>query len=153
MLKAIAAAVVAATLLLGPASAAPGPACHNPVEIEADQAFLFQTDLMMIGEACKDPAYDTFLRRNRSSIQHYQAVMTGMFRRNGAARPDNSFDSYRTRLANQASIRNGSIPVASFCAGAREMVSFANSLGDPDFRRYAATQAIGNRNNYRLCRN
>jgi hypothetical protein len=126
--------------------------CYAPAEIEAEQAILFQTELMVVAEACRDPSYVSFITRNRETIIDYQGRMIEHFRRNGDRRAESALDTYLTRLANQSALRNGEVPVATVCAGSGNLIATANSLGKEDLRRYAAEKAALNRRYYTVCR-
>src|SRR5882724_9699861 len=134
--------LIAAGLLFvfGAAQAAP-PACFTAAEIEAEQAFLFKTELMVVADACRDASYVTFLKRNRDSIVHYQNSMMERFRRVGEKRPEAALDTYLTKLANQSSLRNGSAPVSLVCEQAAQLFTTANTLSNRGFREYAAEKA------------
>ena len=60
--------VVLAAALLAAASVATASAadrnCYSPGDIEAEQALLFQTNLMVISSACRDTVYGEFRARN-----------------------------------------------------------------------------------------
>ena len=66
MRKAVLAAIVAVASVQG-ASAA-DRRCYSPVDMEAEQAIVFQTNLMVISSACRDEVYGEFRARNSSAI-------------------------------------------------------------------------------------
>src|SRR5262249_1928358 len=122
--------VVAVSLLslcVGGAEAA-SPRCYAPAEIEAEQAILFQTELMVIAEECRDPSYVAFVTRNRETIIEYQHRMIEHFRRAGGGHAETVFDSYLTRLANQSALRNGEVPRETVCAQGASLIATANAL-------------------------
>jgi hypothetical protein len=145
-------AVAAVTAMLVGAAQAQPTRCFLPAEIEAEQAMLFQTELMVISEACHDPAYISFLRRNLETVKHYQKQMVEHFKRNGEKRAEVALDSYLTKLANQSSLRNGQVPVTVVCNQGATLLRTANALGPRDFRTYAAEKAFLNRQYYRDCK-
>jgi hypothetical protein len=144
-------AVFAVATLVTGAAAAAGPRCFKPAEIEAEQAMLFQTELMVVAEACRDPAYVSFLTRNRDTVVFYQKQLVEHFRRHGERRAEIALDSYLTRLANESSLRNGRVPVTVVCNQGATLLRTANALGPRDFRNYAAEKATLNRSYYRAC--
>ena len=83
--------VVLAAALLAAASVATASAadrnCYSPADIEAEQALLFQTNLMVISSACRDTVYGEFRARNTAAILRYQNAMIEHFRRTGARNP------------------------------------------------------------------
>jgi hypothetical protein len=145
--------LVAAALLLafGTAADAAPPSCFSAAEIEAEQAILFQTELMVVADACRDPAYVQFLYRNRDSIVMYQKRMIDRFRRAGERKPENAYDTYATKLANESSLRNGAVPVSTVCEQAAQLLATANGLSNKSFREYAAEKAHNNASFYRHC--
>jgi len=144
--------VIAASLLavFGTAEAAPR-SCFNAAEIEAEQAILFQTELMVVAEACRDPSYVKFLQRNRETVIMYQKRMIERFRHAGEKKPENAFDTYATKLANESSLRNGAVPVTAVCEAAATLISTANTLNNKSFREYAAEKAHLNAPFYNHC--
>jgi len=149
------AGLVAAAFSINVAHAAPAPAagrCFKPADIEAEQAILFQTELMVIAEACRVPSYVNFTQRNRQAVIAYQKQMIDHFRRAGGGNAVASFDSYQTRLANQSALRNGQTPVPTLCSQAKEFLAIGNELDGEGFRRYAAARAVTNQPYYRVCR-
>jgi hypothetical protein len=126
--------------------------CFKPVDIEAEQAILFQTELMVVAEACRDKAYIDFLRRNKDQVITYQKQMIEFFRRHGEKKADIAFDSWHTRLANQSALRNSQVPVSVLCAEGKNLLETANMLKPKDFKSYAAEKASLNRQYYSACR-
>lgn len=144
-------AAVLASISLGSAYGK-GANCYAPAEIEAEQVILFQTELMVVAEACRDPSYVAFLTRNRDTIIDYQRRMIEHFRRNGERKAEISFDSYLTKLANQSALRNGQVPVETVCQQGATLMATANALGREDLRNFAAEKAALNRRYYAVCR-
>jgi hypothetical protein len=144
----LAAALVAATSLNG-ASAADRN-CYSSADIEAEQAFLFQTDLMVISSACRNTVYGEFRLRNKDAIIRYQNAMIDHFRRTGARNPKSAFDAWQTSLANEASRRQSIVPTAQVCQQAAEMLKRASTLDARAFHDYAAAQAAS-ANKHPIC--
>ena len=79
--------VLAAALLAAASSQGVSAAdrqCYSPADIEAEQAILFQTNVMVISSACKDTVYGEFRARNSDAIIRYQKAMIDHFRRAGS---------------------------------------------------------------------
>jgi hypothetical protein len=143
---------LALTAMLGGAAQASSPRCFLPQEIEAEQAMLFQTELMVVAETCDNPAYVSFLHRNLETVKYFQQQMIGHLKRHGEKRPEVALDAYLTKLANQSALRNGQMPVKVVCDQGTTLINTANALGPRDFRTYAAEKATINRQQYRACK-
>jgi hypothetical protein len=122
-------------------AAAADRSCYSRADREAEQAILFQTDLMVVSSACRDTVYAEFRLRNRAEIIHYQNAMIAHFRRAGYRRPDREFESWITRLANEASNRGLAVSTAQLCRQSVAMEQLAAGLDPRGFRRYAIAQA------------
>jgi hypothetical protein len=146
------AALALTAMAVSTAQAASAPPCFLPAEIEAEQAMLFQTELMVVAETCRDPAYISFLKRNIEPVKQYQSRLIERFRRQGEKRADVALDSYLTKLANESSLRNGQVPVTTVCQQGATLLKTAQALGPVDFRNYAAEKAVLNRQHYRACK-
>ncbi len=140
-------------LLLGSAAAAAGatPQCLRPSEIEAEQAIRYQAELMVVSDTCGQQTYIRFASRNREALVDYQHTMIERFRRSGVGHAEARFDTYLTRLANEASLRAGARPVASVCRDAAEFLATADTLNKDGFRRYIADRAAEQRVADRRC--
>ncbi len=139
MIKAVlAAAVVAATL---PAAYAAERGCYSPADLEAEQAIVFQTNLMVVSSACRDEVYGMFRARNSAAIIRYQRTMIDHFRREGYRDAQGRFDSWNTSLANQIALKQGATPTAVVCQESARMLQMANALDAKGLHDYAVTQA------------
>jgi hypothetical protein len=137
----LAAAFLAAASTQG-ASAADGR-CYSAADVEAEQAILFQTNLMVLSSACKDnlPAYGEFRLRNKDAIIRYQNAMRDHFRRAGSRNAQSEFDRWNTSLANEISLKQVAFPPAQVCQQAAEMAKLASTLDAKGFRDYAVAKA------------
>ncbi len=115
--------------------------CYSPGDIEAEQAVLFQTNLMVISSACRDTVYGEFRQRNKDAIVRYQNAMIDHFRRTGARNPKSAFDAWQTSLANEAARKQAVVPTAQFCQQSADMLKLASTLDTKGFRDYAVTHA------------
>lgn len=102
---------------------------------EAEAAIRYITDLMVASSACKNTTYQEFALRNRTAIIAYQNTMIAHLRSKAA------FDRWDTSLANQASMREATVPPAQFCQQSEPLMKHASALDVPGFRAYAAAQA------------
>jgi hypothetical protein len=116
--------------------------CYSAADLEAEQAFLFQTDLMVISSACRDTVYGEFRMRNKDAIIRYQNAMIDHFRRTGARNPKGAFDAWQTSLANEAARKQAVVPTGQFCQQATEMLKLASTLDAKAFRDYAVARAV-----------
>jgi hypothetical protein len=116
--------------------------CYSPADIEAEQALMFQTNLMVISSACRDAVYGEFRARNKDAIMRYQNAMIDHFRRTGSRNPKSAFDSWQTSLANEAARKQASVPTGQFCQQSTEMLKLAKGLDVKAFREYAVAHAV-----------
>jgi hypothetical protein len=137
---------VLVTALLATASVATASAtdrnCYSPGDIEAEQALLFQTNLMVISSACRDAVYGEFRARNKDAILRYQNAMIDHFRRTGARNPKSAFDTWQTSLANEAARKQAIVPTGQFCQQSTEMLKMASTLDTKTFHDYAVAHAV-----------
>jgi hypothetical protein len=115
--------------------------CYSPADIEAEQAILFQTDLMVMSSACRDTVYGEFRNRNKDAIIHYQNTMIDHFRRTGARNPKSAYDAWQTSLANEAARKQAVVPMGQFCQQATETLKLASTLDAKGLREYAVTHS------------
>ena len=138
--------IVLAAALLAAASAqgvsAADRQCYSAADIEAEQAILFQTNLMVISSACRDTVYGEFRARNTSAILRYQNAMIDHFRRTGARNPRSAFDTWQTSLANEAARKQAVIPTGQFCQQSSDMLKLASTLDTKTYHDYAVAHAV-----------
>jgi opacity protein-like surface antigen len=104
MKKVVLAAVFAAASIQG-AFAADGQ-CYSAADIEAEQAILFQTNLMVISSACRDTVYGEFRARNKDAIIRYQKAIIDHYKRGGSLNAQSDFERGNTSLANEITLKN-----------------------------------------------
>jgi hypothetical protein len=141
MRKAVLAAALVAAAAFGTASAADRN-CYSAADIEAEQAILFQTDLMVISSACRDTVYGEFRSRNKDAIIRYQNAMIDHFRRTGARNPKSAFDAWQTTLANEAARKQAVVPTVQVCQQAAETLKLASTFDAKAFHDYAVAHAV-----------
>jgi hypothetical protein len=125
--------------------------CYSAADIEAEQAILFQTNLMVISSICKDTVYAEFRLRNKDAIMRYQKAMIDHFRRTGARNAQSEFDRWNTSLANQISLKQGAVPSAVICQQAGEMLKMAGTLDAKGLRDYAVAKSASTDNSRPRC--
>jgi hypothetical protein len=138
-------AVLAAAFLAAGSAATASAAdrnCYSPGDIEAEQALLFQTNLMVVSSACRDTVYGEFRARNKDAILHYQNAMIDHFRRTGARNAKSAFDAWQTSLANEAARKQALIPTGQFCQQSTELLKLASMLDTKAFHDYAVAHAV-----------
>src|SRR5690242_12542436 len=140
MKKVVMAAALAAVASVATASAADRN-CFSPADIEAEQAMLFQTNLMVISSACRDTVYGEFRARNKDAIIRYQNAMIDRFRRTGARNPKSAYDAWQTSLANEAARKQAIISTTQFCHQAAETLKLASTLDSKGFHEYAVARS------------
>jgi hypothetical protein len=116
--------------------------CYSPGDIEAEQALVFQTNLMVISSACRNTVYGEFRARNKDAILRYQNAMIDHFRRTGARNPKSAFDTWQTSLANEAARKQAVIPTGQFCQQSTDLLKLAGTLDNKGFRDYAVAHAV-----------
>src|SRR5271165_6478325 len=83
--------------------------CYSAMDQEAEQAIVFQTNLMVVSSACRDETYGLFRARNKDAIIRYQKIMISHFRREGFRDAQGRFDSWNTSLANEIALKEGAM--------------------------------------------
>jgi hypothetical protein len=116
--------------------------CYSAADAEAEQAILFQTNLMVTSSACRDTVYGEFRARNKDAIIRYQNAMIAHFRRTGARNPKSAFDTWQTSLANEAAQKQAVIPTAQVCQQATEMLKLASTLDAKGLHDYALAHVV-----------
>jgi 3-keto-L-gulonate-6-phosphate decarboxylase len=115
--------------------------CYSKAEFEAEQAILFQTNLMVVSSACHDASYVTFRMHNASAIIRYQHEMIDYFRHTGSRQPARSFETWITHLANEAAEKETGTPTPQICQQAASMLKLAGGLQPKQFHDLVAARA------------
>ena len=145
----LAAALFAAASFQG-ASAA-DKQCYSAADVEAEQAILLQTNVMVISSACKDTVYGEFRARNKDAIIRYQTAMIDHFRRAGSRNAQSDFDRWNTSLANEISLKQGALPMGQVCQQATEMMKLASTLDEKGLHDYAVAKATSAADSHPRC--
>jgi hypothetical protein len=133
-------ALAAALIVTGSLQAASAASQCSAADREAEQALIFQTNLMVVSSACRDETYAEFRYRNKNAIIAYQHEMIAHFRRAGYRDAQGQFDRWNTSLANQIALKQGEMPTAQVCQQAAEMLKMASTLDAKGFHDYAVKQ-------------
>ena len=134
-------ALAAALLVAASVQAASAANQCSSADREAEQALIFQTNLMVVSSACRDPTYGQFRYRNKDAIIAYQRAMIAHFRRAGYRNAQAEFDRWNTSLANQIALKQGEMATAQVCQQAAPMLQMASALDGKGFRDYAVAKA------------
>jgi hypothetical protein len=146
--------VLAAALLATASSQSVSAAdrqCYSTADVEAEQAILFQTNLMVISSACKDTVYGEFRARNQAAIIQYQKAMIDHFRRSGSRNAQSDFDRWNTSLANEISLKQGTLPMAQVCDQAAETLKLGRTLDAKGLHDYAVAKATSAADSHPRC--
>ena len=145
-------AVAGCLIALSAQAATRQAGCYSGADIEADQAVRFQTQLMVVSDICRDPAYNNFSQRMREALAAYQRQLVDHYRRSGGGSAERVFDTFMTRLANEFSLAAGHQSVTEVCKGAAPLMATANGFASTaDFRKYIAAQTASNKSGYLAC--
>ena len=145
-------AVAGCLIALSAQAATRQAGCYSGADIEADQAVRFQTQLMVVSDICRDPAYNNFSQRMREALAAYQRQLVDHYRRSGGGSAERVFDTFMTRLANEFSLEAGHQSVTEVCKGAAPLMATANGFASTaDFRKYIAAQTASNKSGYLAC--
>ena len=125
--------------------------CYSAADAEAEQAILFQTDLMVTSSACRDTVYGEFRSRNKDVIIRYQNAMIDHFRRAGSRNAQSDFDRWNTSLANEISLKQGALPMGQVCQQANEMMKLASTLDAKGLHDYAVAKATSAGDSHPRC--
>jgi hypothetical protein len=158
MRKSFAAALVLAVAMMPAASATTkhasgkhstaGKQCFSPADIEAEQALMTQSFVMVLSSECRqDMGYGEFKVRNRDALISYQKGMMDHFRRNGARSPEREYESWITRIANQTATAHAGTPALETCAQSAEVLK----LDPPGFHDYVQAQVVKVADTHPLC--
>ncbi len=116
-------AALSLCLLSGNAWGAPG--CAQPRDMTALQVAALQQQLMVAALTCHDAAdYNRFVLSHRRELQESDRALMSFFVRQDARKGSDDYNAYKTRLANDSSMRSVRDP--RFCRSANAV--FADAL-------------------------
>jgi hypothetical protein len=136
-------ALAAALLAAMPLQVALAAGQCTATDREAEQALIFQTNLMVVSSACRDETYGEFRYRNKDAIIAYQHEMIAHFRRAGYRNGQAEFDRWNTSLANEIALKQGEMPTAQVCQQAAPMEKLARTLDAKGLHDYAVAHEAG----------
>ena len=146
--------VLAAALFVAASSqgvSAADKQCYSAADVEAEQAILFQTNVMVVSSACRDPVYGQFRARNSDAIIRYQKAMIDHFRRTGSRNAQSDFDRWNTSLANEIALKQGALPMGQVCQQATEIMKLASTLDEKGLHDYAVAKAASAADSHPRC--
>jgi len=116
------------SLLSGSAWAAPN--CARPQDIAALRAAALQQQLMVAALTCGDvDAYNGFVMSHRGELQKSDEALMNFFVRRDAQKGVDDYNAYKTRLANDSSLRRARDP--QFCRSANAAFDVAGGRRIP----------------------
>lgn len=137
--KVASAVLVSAGLFAGAADAA-APLCTTQNELSALRTAALQQQLMVAGLTCHaTDAYNRFVLAYRPELQRSDAELKAYFIRRGGEHGEAEYDSFKTKLANLASLSN-TADGRAYCANAR--VSFEMAMRGQSLANYVAGQQL-----------
>jgi len=125
--------------------------CYSQADSEAEQAILFQTNVMVISSACQNTVYGEFRAHNKEAIIRYQKVMIEHFRRSGARNAQSEFDRWNTSLANEIALKQGTTPTGQVCQQAAEILKLASTLDEKGLHDYAVAHVVDGASGHAKC--
>lgn len=126
--------------LLSAAAAAQAAPCTTPAEWAALRSAAVQQELMVAGLTCQATAsYNRFVIAYRGELQASDADLKAYFiKRNGTARGEAAYDTFKTKLANLSSLSEIS-NTSGFCASMRAAF---NQVGRQSLAQFVADQRL-----------
>lgn len=122
------------------AAAAQAAPCTTPAEWAALRSAAVQQELMVAGLTCQATAsYNRFVIAYRGELQASDADLKAYFiKRNGTARGEAAYDTFKTKLANLSSLSEIS-NTSGFCASMRDAF---NQAGRQSLAQFVADQRL-----------
>lgn len=140
--------ILAALLIVmtAPANAA---SCYSKAEAEAEQAIRIHSELMVIGLNCQHMGkrdglnlyqqYRQFTADHGELLANYEQTLIDFFKRNGDEKPEASFNTLRTNVANKISNDVAAMRPDIFCSRYAPRIIKASKMTESDVRKWAAT--------------
>lgn len=152
--RAIGATTLAGFFAAAPVLAAPtkGP-CYSVPEFASEQGIRLHTELMVIGLTCQHMdvpgqmslfnQYKQFTLKHQTRIQGWEKNLVNYFKRTAKGNPTRLFDSFRTRLANEASQRAIALTTPVFCGTHAPLVAQAMAASIEEIEAGLSPEAPG----------
>jgi hypothetical protein len=136
-------AVLTAVLLATTAIARPAPKCAQPMEVSAIQTAAIQQELMVAALTCNEiDHFNAFQTGFNKELRASDATLEHMFKRLfGGARGEAQYHAFKTRLANDSSMRSIHDNV-NYCQEARQVFSAALVSDRPTLSSFVATVPV-----------
>lgn len=155
-LRAITSLTVALALASPLASVAAAPAkgpCYSVAEFEAEQGVRLHTELMVVGLTCQHMDmkgetslfnhYKLFTLKHQAQIEQWEKALVGFYKRTAKGNATRSFDSFRTRLANETSQRAIALTTPVFCAAHAPLTTKVMALSMPEIKVTLSPDSAG----------
>jgi len=137
--------------LAAPAAQAAAPLCTTQNELSALRTAALQQQLMVAGLICHaDQAYNRFVLAYRPELQKSDAELKAYFVRRGGEHGEADYDSFKTKLANLASLSDAANG-RTYCANARVSFEMAMHQGQSLANYVASQQLVVSLPEQRLC--
>ncbi|OYQ33635.1 hypothetical protein CHU95_14785 [Niveispirillum lacus] len=152
--RAVGAVSLATLLAAGPALAAStkGP-CYSVPEFAAEQGIRLHTELMVVGLTCQHMdvkgevslfnKYKQFTLKHQTRIQQWEKTLVAYYKRTTSGNPTRTFDTFRTRLANETSQRAIALTTPVFCGTHAPLVTAAMTASLEEIERGLLPDADG----------
>jgi hypothetical protein len=134
---------LAAGLMASTAIAAPAAKCAKPVEVSAIQTAAIQQELMVAALTCNEiDHFNAFQTGFNKELRESDATLENMFKRLfGGAKGEAQYHAFKTRLANDSSIRSIHDNV-DYCQEARQVFAAALVPNKPGLADFVATVPV-----------
>jgi hypothetical protein len=132
-----------AVLLTGTALARPAPKCAKPAEVSAIQTAAIQQELMVAALTCNEiDHFNAFQTGFNKELRESDATLEHMFKRLfGGSRGEAQYHAFKTRLANDSSMRSIHDNV-DYCQQARQVFAAALVSQRPRLADFVATVPV-----------
>jgi len=137
--------------LFAQAAQAAAPLCTTQNELSALRTAALQQQLMVAGLTCHaSAAYNRFVLAYRPELQKSDAELKAYFIRRGGEHGEADYDSFKTKLANLASLSD-SADGRAYCANSRVSFEMAMREGQSLANYVASQQLVVSLPEQRLC--
>ncbi len=144
--------ILIALFLLVSTPAMAAQQCYSLEQLEAEQGLRIHTELMIIALNCQhlvDPSiqlnhqYEQFTNKNIGLIKRYEDTMRAVFRAEGRPNSESDLNDFRTMLANRIANEAVRLQPNVFCRAYSGLITQANNMDQPHFRKWAQTVFAG----------
>lgn len=127
--------------------------CYSVAEFEAEQGVRLHTELMVVGLTCQHMdvkgetslfnQYKLFTLKHQAQIEQWEKALVGFYKRTTKGNATRSFDSFRTRLANETSQRAIALTTPVFCASHAPLTAKVMALSMPEIKATLSPDSTG----------